>query len=414
MNELIIILIVLVGVMIGALIYQASSSRREMERLRQALRDEETRGRQEAAQNLERFGQSVFSRMNESSGAVKGQMDTFINQLNSLTRMNEQKLETVRDVVEKNLRLMQDDNSRQLEKMRETVDEKLHSTLEKRLGESFHLVSERLELVHKGLGEMQTLASGVGDLKRVLTNVKTRGTWGEFQLSQILEQIFTREQYDVNVETRKGSRERVEFAIKMPGKDEPVYLPIDAKFPVEDYQRLQNAQEQGDPALIEEARKALESCLKQEAKKIRDKYLDPPHTTDFAVLYVPTEGLYAEILQRPGLNESLQLQFRVIVAGPMTIAALLNSLQMGFRTLTVEKRASEVWRLLGQVKTEFGKFGDLLDKTRDKLTQAGKNIDLAARKSRTIERRLKDVQELPSVEQDELLPTLEEDNDDRS
>ncbi|MCA9405781.1 MAG: DNA recombination protein RmuC [Candidatus Omnitrophica bacterium] len=322
---------------------------------------------------------------------------SFTDQLLKLTQMNEQKLEKVRDVVENNLKSLQEDNSQKLEKMRETVDEKLHSTLEKRLGESFKVVSERLEKVHQGLGEMQNLASGVGDLKKVLTNVKTRGTWGEIQLGNLLEQVLTPDQYATNIPTKQGSRDPVEFAVKLPGRDsQTVYIPIDAKFPKEDYERLQAAQESGDANLVEDSLKAIERRIKDEAKKIREKYIDPPHTTDFAILYLPTEGLYAEVLRRPGLSDFLQRECRVTVAGPTTISAVLNSLQMGFRTIAVEKRASEVWNLLGTVKKEFGKFGDILDKTQEKLRKASEEIETAARKSRTIERKLKKVQELPT------------------
>ena len=324
--------------------------------------------------------------------------------LNSFSEVNEKKLENVRDVVERQLRLLQEDNSRKLEKMRETVDEKLHSTLEKRLGESFQAVSERLEKVHQGVGEMQALASGVGDLKKVLTNVKTRGTWGEIQLGNLLEQILIPDQYEKNVPTKKGSNDQVEFAIKLPGHEgETVYIPIDAKFPKEDYERLLQAQDEGDTLSVEESGKAIENRIKLEAKKICDKYIDPPHTTDFAILYIPIEGLYAEILRRPGLLDQLQRDFRVTISGPTTITALLNALQMGFRTLAVEKRASEVWTLLGVVKTEFGKFGTVLEKTYEKIKQAGDNIEAAARKSRTIERKLRKVEELPATKETVLI-----------
>ena len=324
--------------------------------------------------------------------------------LNSFSETNEKKLENVREVVERQLRLLQEDNNRKLEKIRETVDEKLHSTLEKRLGESFQAVSERLEKVHQGLGEMQTLASGVGDLKKILTNVKTRGTWGEIQLGNLLEQILTSDQYEKNIPTKKGSNDPVEFAIKLPGRgEESVYIPIDAKFPKEDYERLLQAQDDGDVASVEESGKAMESRIKLEAKKIRDKYIDPPHTTDFAILYLPVEGLYAEVLRRPGLSDQLQREFRVTIAGPTTITAVLNALQMGFRTLAVEKRASEVWTLLGIVKTEFGKFGAILEKTHEKIKQAGDNIETAARKSRTIERKLRKVEELPVSRENVLI-----------
>jgi len=318
--------------------------------------------------------------------------------LKSFGDTNEKKLENMRATVERQLRNLQEDNNQKLEKMRETVDEKLHSTLEKRLGESFQVVSDRLEKVHQGLGEMQTLASGVGDLKKVLTNVKTRGTWGEIQLGSLLDQILTADQFEKNIPTKKGSKDPVEFAIKLPGRDgKVVYIPIDAKFPKEDYDRLLKAQEDGDAVLVEESSKAIEMRIKAEAKKIRDKYIDPPNTTDFGIMYLPTEGLFAEVLRRPGLFEFVQREYRVTPSGPTHIAAHLNSLQMGFRTLAVEKRASEVWTLLGAVKNEFGKFGDLLDKTHEKIKQAGDNIENAARKSRTIERKLRKVEEMPSA-----------------
>jgi DNA recombination protein RmuC len=309
-----------------------------------------------------------------------------------------EKLDKVRDSVEGKLASIQADNSRQLEKMRETVDEKLKTTLEQRLGESFRHVSERLEQVQLGLGEMRALATGVGDLKKVLTNVRTRGTWGEIQLGALLEQILTREQYETNVATKAGSNDRVEFAVKFPGRDDqgPVWLPIDAKFPQEDYRRIVEAAEQANPALLEESAKQLENRIRLEAKSIRDKYIDPPHTTDFAIMFLPTEGLYAEVLRRPGLTEELQRTFRIMVTGPTTLAALLNSLQMGFRTLAIEKRSGEVWALLGAVKTEFGKFGDVLERTQKKLQEASNTIENAATRTRQIERKLRNVQELPA------------------
>jgi DNA recombination protein RmuC len=314
---------------------------------------------------------------------------------------------------------MQKDNNEKLEIMRATVDEKLHATLEKRLGESFAHVSERLEQVHKGLGEMQTLAMGVGDLKKVLTNVKTRGTWGEVQLGNLLEQIMTSSQYEKNVAVRKRSSERVEYAIKLPnGPDEktPLWLPIDAKFPVEDYQRLVAARDAGQVELMEALSRDLENRVKAEARDIRTKYVAPPETTDFAILYLPTEGLYAEITQRPGFQELLQQQYRVMVAGPSTVAALLNSLQMGFRTLAIERRSSEVWQILSAVKSEFGKFGDLLEKTQKKLSEASTTIESATSKSRMIERKLDKVGDLPIVPEPTVLEApahlwVEGDND---
>jgi DNA recombination protein RmuC len=310
---------------------------------------------------------------------------------------NAHSLDLVRKTLETKLSELQADNSAKLELMRKTVDEKLHATLEQRLGESFKLVSERLEQVHKGLGEMQALAGDVGDLKRVLSNVKTRGTWGEVQLGALLEQIFVADQYASNVEVVPGSGARVEFAIRLPGSgvsDVPMWLPIDAKFPREDYERIALAQEHADAAAAEIASKALEVRIRLEAKTIRHKYIAPPATTDFAILFLPTEGLYAEVIRRPGLLDDLQRDFRIILAGPTTLIAILSSLQMGFRTLAIEKRSSEVWELLGAVKTEFGKFGDMLEKTKRQLQTAANTIGQAQSKSRTIERKLKGIESL--------------------
>lgn len=349
---------------------------------------------------------NIISTIGEMANQQKNALDSFNKQLTELTNMNERKLEGVRHTVEQKLTYLQEDNSKKLEQMRLTVDEKLHATLEQRLGDSFKQVSERLEQVHKGLGEMQTLASGVGDLKKVLSNVKARGIMGEIQLGNLLEQILSPEQFDSNVAMKKGSAERVEFAVKLPSKDESggvVYLPIDSKFPLEDYTRLLDAQELGDAQAAAEAAKQLENRIKLEAKSIHEKYINPPNTTDFAVLFLPFEGLFAEVLRRPGLWDSLQRDMRVIIAGPTTLAAFLNSLQMGFRTLAIQKRSSEVWGLLGAVKTEFTKFGDILDKTKKKLQEASNTIDSAATRSRAIERKLKNVQELPQPETYELL-----------
>ena len=326
-----------------------------------------------------------------------------------LSKGIEAQLEQLRNSVEQKLAQIQADNSTQLEQMRKTVDEKLQGTLEKRLGESFKLVSERLELVHKGLGEMQTLASGVGDLKKVLTNVKTRGTWGEMQLANLLEQVLTPDQFACNVATRPDSSERVEFAIKLPGRSDndgsPVWLPIDAKFPKEDYERLVEASEQADATAMESAAAQLEVRIRAEARSIRDKYVEPPYTTDFALLYLPIEGLYAEVLRRPGLQDALQREFRVTVTGPTVLSALLNSLQMGFRTLAIEKRSSEVWSVLAAVKSEFSRFGEVMGKVQKKLQEASNVIDSAATRTRAIERRLKDVQELPAPTE---IPSLAE------
>ncbi|MEY2550906.1 MAG: recombination protein RmuC [Verrucomicrobiota bacterium] len=325
-------------------------------------------------------------------------------------------LESVRGIVDLRLKQLQEDNTGQLEKMRATVDEKLQGTLEKRLGESFKLVSERLEQVHQGLGAMRQLASDVGGLQKVLSNVKTRGGWGEVQLGNLLEQVLTADQFSKNVQTRSDSAERVDFAIKLPGDENgaPVWLPIDAKFPTEDYQRLLAAQDKGDVELIDGAMRGLETQLKRSAKDICGKYINPPRTTDFALMYLPTEGLYAEAIRRIGLVEQVQRDCRVIFAGPTTLVALLNSLQMGFRTLAIQKSSSEVWSLLAGVKNEFGKFGALLDGVKKKLDQASSQIDDVARKSRTIERRLNQVEELPSNPQPllrELLPREIEDDE---
>jgi DNA recombination protein RmuC len=341
------------------------------------------------------------------ASAQREQFDSFGQRITRLTESNEQRLELVRSTVDTRLKAIQDDNAVKLEKMRQTVDEKLQGTLDKRLGDSFKIVSDRLELVHKGLGEMQSLAQGVGDLKRVMTNVKARGTWGEVQLGSILEQVLAPDQYEKNVATKGGS-ERVEFVIRLPGSDdtgsEVVWLPIDAKFPQEDYLRLVEAADAVDEAGVAEAIKALVNRVKASAKDIHDKYINPPKTTDFAILFLPTEGLYAEVLRRPGLAEQLQRDYRVSLAGPTTLAALLNSLQMGFRTLAIQKRSSEVWSILGAVKQEFGKFGDVLDRVRKNIEAASKTIDDAGTRTRAIERRLRSVEALPAADAQALLP----------
>lgn len=363
--------------------------------------------RKESAESFNTFQDTILKRMNEIVQLQTANTEELRRQVTELTKSNEDRLEKLRETIDSRLKSLQEDNGKKLEEMRKTVDEKLHETLEKRLGESFKLVSDRLELVHKGLGEMQTLATGVGDLKKVLTNVKVRGIWGEAQLANLLEQYFSPEQYEKNVAVRKNSLDRVEFAIKLPGKDTdsetPVYLAIDSKFPQEDYARLIEAQEQANPALVEQCSKALEARIKSEARTIRDKYINPPVTTDFAIMFLPTESLYAEVLRRPGAVESIIREFKVIVAGPTTCAALLNSLQVGFRTLVVEKRSAEIWKILGAVKTEFGKFGDLLDKTHKKMVETSNVIEDAVQKSRTIEGKLRKVQELPAGEAGVLL-----------
>jgi DNA recombination protein RmuC len=321
-------------------------------------------------------------------------------------------LESVRSIVDLRLKQLQEDNSKQIDKMRATVDEKLQSTLEKRLGESFKLVSDRLEQVHQGLGAMRQLASDVGGLQKVLANVKTRGGWGEVQLGTLLEQVLTADQFAKNVKTRSDSGDHVDFAIKLPGDENgaPVWLPIDAKFPTEDYQRLLAAQDAGNVVAVEEAMKSLETQLKKSAKDICQKYINPPKTTDFALMFLPTEGLYAEAIRRIGLVEQVQRDCRVVFAGPTTLAALLNSLQMGFRTLAIQKRSSEVWNLLSGVKTEFGKFGEALSAVKEKLDQAARHVDNVAVRSRAITKKLRDVEELPSNPQP-LLKDLLGDSD---
>ena len=404
-------------VLVLALFQQIRRVNRDDERIERLVKDEMSRsrqenqsaareGRQELGKNIAAFESSLLAQMKTVSDLQEKQFNRFSAQLDKLISENERRLEALRESLEKNLRFLQEENSKKLDQMRQVVDEKLHATLERRLGESFNLISERLEAVYKGLGEMQKLASGVDDLKRVFTNVKTRGTWGEVQLGNLLEQILTSDQYAENVATREGSNDRVEFAIKLPGRDDAgsvVWLPIDAKFPQEDYLRLLDARDKADAGLAEEAVKALEKRIRTEAKNIREKYVDPPHTTDFAILFLPIEGLFAEVLRRPGLAESLQADFRVVVTGPTTLTALLNSLQMGFRTLAIEKRTSDVWKLLGAVKSQFSDFGDLLDKTQKKLKEASNSIENASRKSRVIQRKLRDVTSLSGRESAAML-----------
>lgn len=355
----------------------AESWQKNQERAGMIIREEIARNREEAARQAHRSREELSS-----------------------------SLESLRQAVERGLKEMQADNAQKLEQMRSTVEEKLEGTLEKRLGESFRQVSERLEMVHQGLGDMRNLAAGVGDLKRVLTNVKTRGGWGEVQLGMLLEDILAPEQFARNVQTKENSQEMVEFAVRLPGQSEggkeSVWLPIDAKFPLEDYQRLAEAQDKADPEAVEKAAKMLETSIKSCARDISTKYLNPPLTTDFAIMYLPTEGLYAEVAKRPSLAEILRRDFRVIVAGPSTFAALLNSLQMGFRTLAIQKRSGEIWALLGAVKAEFGKFGGALEGVKKKLEQAQNSMEDAARKSRAIERKLRDIEELPAEEAQQL------------
>lgn len=362
--------------------------------------------REEVTTTLKNFNDSVLKSMTNIGDSQKKDLESFSEKIGRLTDINQQQLEKLKAGVEERLKLLQEDNTRQLDKMRETVDEKLQSTLEKRLTESFARVGEQLEQVYKGLGEMRSLAAGVGDLKKVLTNVKTRGTWGEVQLGAMLEQVMNGEQYEANVAT-KGTNERVEFAIKLPGRSDDgggiVWLPIDAKFPVEDYQRLVEAQDNADPIAAEAAAAQLENRIKMCAKDISEKYVSPPNTTDFGILYLPTEGLFAEVIRRPGLPDFVQSKYRVVIAGPTTIWSILNSLQMGFRTLAIEKRSSEVWNLLAAVKTEWTKYGEMLGKVKKKLQEASNTVEEAERRTRVIGRKLRDVQELPAQEAGDVL-----------
>jgi len=388
--------------------------REELARGRREDAEEAFRDREERAQSSNLLGQTITTQVGQFGNLQAERLEAFARELNRFSLGLDERFERLKMTVEGRLTAIQTDNANKLEEMRRTVDEKLHATLEQRLGESFKLVSDRLEQVHRGLGEMQTLAAGVGDLKRVLTNVKTRGTWGEVQLSALLEQLLTADQFAANVVTRPGSNERVDFAIRLPGKGDGavVWLPIDAKYPIEDYQRLLDAQERADPAAVEEASRAIETRLKNEAKSIHEKYVSPPHTTDFAMLYLPLEGLYAEALRRPGLAETLQRDFRVSLAGPTTLAALLNSLQMGFRTLAIEQRSAEVWAVLGAVKTEFGKFGEALAHTRKKLDEASNSIAKAETRTRQLSRKLKEVEALPAAESEQLIGVVDFDGED--
>lgn len=436
--------------------------RGDNERIERALREEQRGGRTELAQSFEQFRGHLQAQLDTVSAQQRQRIDEFSTRLAQLTERtdrggealrnqllddarktraesqsalqqfseqlqaalkaltveNQQRLAEVRTTLDAQLKALQSDNAAQLDKMREVVDEKLQKTLEARLGQSFGVIVKQLEAVQRGLGEMQTLAAGVGDLKRVLSNVKTRGTFGEVQLGALLEQVLTAEQYASNVTVVPHSTERVEYAIRLPGQggDAPVWLPIDCKFPIEDYQRLLDAQERADAEAATAAAQALERRVRDEARTIHEKYVAPPHTTDFAILFLPAEGLYAEVIRRPGLFEFLQREHRVTVAGPTTLTAILNALQMGFRTLAIERRSSEVWRLLGEVKTEFGKFGGILEKAERQLNTVSRSIGEAGRKTRTITRALRDVESLPAAEVQSLLQdaALQDFDDDAS
>jgi DNA recombination protein RmuC len=405
---------------------QAQALERTERELRLELQNASRGQRQELTQTLTQFQESIVKQGAESARTHNLQLDQFAQQLmhlrgslgdtlnqqvQALSESNSRRLAELRTTLETQLQQLQNSNSAKLEEMRATVDEKLQSTLQTRLGESFKQVADRLEQVHKGLGEMQTLAAGVGDLKHLLTNVKTRGMFGEAQLGALLEQVMAPDQYATQVATRPGSRHVVDFAIRLPGRGddgEPCWLPIDAKFPNEDYERLLDAQQRADAEGVELAARGLEQRIKLEAKSLADKYVEPPHTTDFAILFLPTEGLYAEVLRRPGLMEVLQREYRVTLAGPTTLMAMLNSLQMGFRTLALEKRSSEVWQVLGAVKTEFGKFGDVLAKVKTQTQTVLNSLENAETRSRAMGRALRSVEALPAEQSEKLLPSGED------
>lgn len=407
---------IVIVILLGLILWKVSA--RGGDKTEEIIRKEIRASREEAMQSARSLREEVTAAQKNANDTViqvigemnKSQRDSLAaieQRLMGLSETNETRLGGLRDTLDSKMKALQESNDRKLDQMRQTVDEKLQSTLEKRLGESFKIVSERLEAVQRGLGEMQNLATGVGDLKRVLTNVKARGTWGEVQLGAILEQLLTPDQYEKNVKVRPSSGELVEFAIRLPGTGSEantnVWLPIDAKFPQEDYQRLVQASEAADTNAVEQSLKALTRAIENSAKNISEKYIEPPATTDFAILFLPTEGLYAEALRQPGLLEKLQDAYRVVVAGPTTLSAILNSLRMGFRTLAIEKRSSEVWQVLAAVKTEFGKFGDVLDKVKRQLETASGTIDETGVRTRAMERKLRDVEALPESESSELL-----------
>jgi len=384
----------------------------------QTVREELRFGREESAKTARDLREEVSAgqklsmdmmvrTIGEMGKSQNDQLESIARLIQELTESNRTGIEKLRSTIDAQLKHLQESNEKKLDQMRETVDEKLQSTLEKRLGESFKLVSERLEAVQHGLGEMQNLATGVGDLKRVLTNVKARGTWGEVQLGALLEQILTPDQYDKNVRTRRDSQESVEYAIRLPGQDDDpescVWLPIDSKFPQEDYLRLVEAADIADVDSVQKATAALLRSVHSSAKEIRDKYLNPPDTTDFAIMFLPTEGLYAEVLRQPGQVEKIQQDYRIVVAGPTTLSAILSSLRVGFRTLAIENRSSEVWKVLSAVKTEFGKFGDVLTKVQRQLNTASNTIEQTGMRTRAMERKLRAVEELPTEDTAEIL-----------
>ena len=407
-----IVIVILLGLILRKVAARGGAKTEEIIREEfRASRDEAMQSarslREELAATQKDAHVTLIQAISEMNKSQKDSLAAIEQRLMGLSETNETRLGGLRDTLDSKMKALQESNDRKLDQMRQTVDEKLQSTLEKRLGESFKIVSERLEAVQRGLGEMQNLATGVGDLKRVLTNVKARGTWGEVQLGAILEQLLTPDQYEKNVKVRPSSAEVVEFAIRLPGTGSEananVWLPIDAKFPQEDYQRLVQASEAADTNAVEQSLKALIRAIENSARDISGKYIEPPATTDFAILFLPTEGLYAEALRQPGLLEKLQDTYRVVVAGPTTLSAILNSLRMGFRTLAIEKRSSEVWQVLAAVKTEFGKFGDVLDKVKRQLETASGTIDETGVRTRAMERKLRDVEALPESESSELL-----------
>ncbi|MDX1454041.1 MAG: DNA recombination protein RmuC [Gammaproteobacteria bacterium] len=402
-------------VAVGILLFRKSSLdptpvvdsvREELQLMRSEARDAERALREELVSNLERLGERLARASKESADAQKQALAEVRAQVKELTEANERRMGKVQETLEKRLDALSSNNEKKLDQMREVVEEKLQSTLEKRIGESFKRVSENLEAVQRGLGEMQTLASDVGGLQRVLTNVKVRGTWGEVQLSAILEQLLTAEQYERNVKVKPDTNDIVEFAIKLPGQgksDKSIYLPIDSKFPQEDYQRLLDASERADQEEVDRAMKSLQLSIRDEAKKIKEKYVHPPHTTDFGILFLPTEGLYAEVIRQQALMDELLTTHRVVVAGPTTLSAILSSLRMGFRTLAIEKRSSEVWEVLAGVKTEFGKFGDVLAKIKKQIGTVSNTIESAETRTRAMDRKLKDVESLDQDKASELL-----------
>jgi DNA recombination protein RmuC len=385
--------------------------------LRQAIEASADRASMQVGARVAQLQDALTAHVTQITGVQAEQLGGYgrsmQQQLSDLTAAIQRHLAEVRATLETRLQALQQGNETRLEQMRATVEDKLQTTLEGRLGESFRLVSERLEQVHKGLGEMQVLAAGVGDLKRVLGNVKSRGVFGEVQLGALLDQVLLPDQYAANVPTRPGSAERVDFAVRLPGRDRdsPVWLPIDAKFPIEDYERLLAAQDRADAVRAEEAGKALEARVLGQARSLRDKYVEPPHTTDFAVLFLPTEGLFAEVLRRPGLAEALNRELRVVVAGPTTLFAILNTLHMGFRTLAIEQRSAEVWQVLGAVKTEFARFGEWLGRVREQVGTVSRTLEQADTRARQMQRKLRDVEALPAEQAVAMLPAAARDDD---